>query len=631
MITKKYALFLLTLFFTISTFSQLSFCNGSKGIPIFMEDFGSGTDFGPQLPAGATSYTYIAGRPDDGLYTLYYRTNLYNSWHNSPDHTPDNQPNGTNGKALIVNASFTAGEFYKRVVTGLCVNTTFEFTAWLMNVYNSSSTGACSGTGIPINVTFEIWDATETTLLQTGNTGAINGTSSAIWTQYGLVFTTSPGQTSVVLKMKNNGVGGCGNDLAIDDIMFRSCGDFITIRTNLTTDSSYKICEDATPISINLEVNSASTAPHVYQWQESTDNVNWNDIAGANAVNYATPNLIASHYYRVKIAQDNANLNNIFCSTVSEIFSFLVYPKPLAPLSNGNLIICQNDTIPALTVSTIATENVNWYSAPTGGTLLQSNSIAYTPSTAGTFYAESYTILNSCTSSNRTPVQLTMNPIPTISPNDTAILCETKTVELDAGINNVTYAWSTTETTKKITVAAPGTYTVTVTGANGCNNLKTIVVTENLIPIITNVQINERQVTIITVVAGDYEYSLDGISYQNSNVFENTIGGVKKAHVREKNNCGKDTFDFTLIVFPKFFTPNGDTFNDFFSIEGFQSITNTTISIFDRYGKLITYLNPKNPFWDGTSNGNPLPANDYWYKAILEDGTEIKGHFSLIR
>ena len=66
-------------------------------------------------------------------------------------------------------------------------------------------------------------------------------------------------------------------------------------------------------------------------------------------------------------------------------------------------------------------------------------------------------------------------------------------------------------------------------------------------------------------------------------------------------------------------------------MEGFQSITNTTISIFDRYGKLITYLNPKNPFWDGTLHGNPIPASDYWYNAILQDGTELKGHFALIR
>ncbi len=626
---KKVTFLLLLIFSSFQSFGQLGFCNGSKGIPIFTEDFGSGTDYGPALPSGVTSYTFIAGTPDDGLYTLFYRTNQYGSWHNSPDHTPDNQPNGTNGKSLIINASFTPSEFYKRVVSGLCVNTTFEFSSWLMNVFNSTST-ACSGNSIPINVTFEIWDSTETILLQSGNTGNINPTSSAIWTQYGLVFTTGIGQTSVVLKMRNNGVGGCGNDLAIDDIMFRSCGDFTTIGSTGITGNTYIVCEDVTPININLQVNSSGITPNVFQWQESLDNVIWNDIIGENSNNYDTPNIITSHYYRVKVAQDVANLNNVFCSTISEIFSVIVKPKPLAPLSNGDKSICENDPISALSVTTLGSESVNWYSAATGGSLLQSNSVAFTPTNAGIFYAESYT-LNTCVSTNRTAVQLTLNPIPAIIQNETAILCETKSVLLDAGINNVTYNWSTTETSKSISVSNPGTYTVSVTSTNGCTNLKTIVVTENLIPIITDVVINERQVTIITSFSGDFEYSLDGINYQNYNVFENTIGGVKKAYVREKNNCGKAIFNFTLIVFPKFFTPNGDTFNDYFSMEGFQSITNTTISIFDRYGKLITYLNPKNPFWDGTLHGNPIPASDYWYNAILQDGTELKGHFALIR
>jgi gliding motility-associated-like protein len=35
--------------------------------------------------------------------------------------------------------------------------------------------------------------------------------------------------------------------------------------------------------------------------------------------------------------------------------------------------------------------------------------------------------------------------------------------------------------------------------------------------------------------------------------------------------------------------------------------------------------------WNGTFNGAPLPSDDYWYSIKLEDGREIKGHFSLIR
>ena len=87
----------------------------------------------------------------------------------------------------------------------------------------------CGGNGIPINVRFEIWDITDTNLLASGDTGNVSGSTSPDWLQYGLVFQTEPGQTAVILKMINNGIGGCGNDLAIDDIVFKTCGDFISI------------------------------------------------------------------------------------------------------------------------------------------------------------------------------------------------------------------------------------------------------------------------------------------------------------------------------------------------------------------------------------------------------------------
>jgi gliding motility-associated-like protein len=56
--------------------------------------------------------------------------------------------------------------------------------------------------------------------------------------------------------------------------------------------------------------------------------------------------------------------------------------------------------------------------------------------------------------------------------------------------------------------------------------------------------------------------------------------------------------------------------------------TNSIIFIYDRYGKLITKI-IQSDGWDGTFNGNPLPSDDYWYTAKLQDGRETKGHFSL--
>ena len=89
-----------------NTNAQLGFCGGNSGDAIFTETFGAGTTNGPALPAGTTTYTYVNGEPIDGSYTISSST-PYFDWFNINDHTPGD----TNGKAFIVNASFTRGIF----------------------------------------------------------------------------------------------------------------------------------------------------------------------------------------------------------------------------------------------------------------------------------------------------------------------------------------------------------------------------------------------------------------------------------------------------------------------------------------------------------------------------------------
>ncbi|WP_284652637.1 T9SS type B sorting domain-containing protein [Flavobacterium terrisoli] len=415
---KKIFSFLLLLL-SATGYSQLGFCGGSKGDPIFSENFGNGTNYGPALPAGITNYSFVVGNPNDGSYTLYYRTNLYSTWHYSLDHTPDAM-NGTNGKALIVNANAsTTGDFYKRTVTGLCANTTFEFSAWLMNIYNPGS-GFCGAGEIPINVRFEIWNDTETVLLGSGNTGSIMGSAAPLWQQFALVFTTVS-ETSVVLKMKNNGLGGCGNDLAIDDIEFRSCGDLTTITSPSVVGDTFVTCQ--TPISIALQAVTAGVGPYFYQWQSSTNGGIWTDIPGETHANLTTPSLSTTTYFRTKIAQDIANINNPFCSTLSNVFTVSFLAQPTNSVSNGDQTICSNQSIPALTVTATAGNGVNWYDAATGGNLLLANSTSFTPTTPGTYYAETYNTSSNCINSTRVPVSLTIISQPTAAISGTNSVC----------------------------------------------------------------------------------------------------------------------------------------------------------------------------------------------------------------
>ncbi len=93
----------------------------------------------------------------------------------------------------------------------------------------------------------------------------------------------------------------------------------------------------------------------------------------------------------------------------------------------------------------------------------------------------------------------------------------------------------------------------------------------------------------------------------------------------------KETFS---IIFPKFFTPNEDGYNDFWQYvppSENNGITIETIHIYDRYGILLSQVDPSSKGWDGTFKGKRLPSSDYWFKAITNDAQEITGHFSLKR
>ena len=126
---------------------------------------------------------------------------------------------------------------------------------------------------------------------------------------------------------------------------------------------------------------------------------------------------------------------------------------------------------------------------------------------------------------------------------------------------------------------------------------------------------------------------MDSGAFQSSNVFNNVPAGIHEIFVKDNHGCGIATQTISVIGAPPYFTPNGDSWNDTWNIKGTsQSFNyNSTIYIYDRYGKLLKQIYAKGNGWDGTLDGQPLPATDYWYVLYLEDGRIAKGHFSLIR
>lgn len=220
-----------------------------------------------------------------------------------------------------------------------------------------------------------------------------------------------------------------------------------------------------------------------------------------------------------------------------------------------------------------------------------------------------------------------------------------ETITLEGGVtesvpNNYYYNWSTGETTINIEVNDIGTYEVLVTKPLGCTNQRTIVVLASSTAIIETIEITDlsenNTISILVSGDGDYVYALDDENgmYQESNNFENVPAGIHSVYIKDiKADCGIVSGDVSVLGFPKFFTPNGDTVNDTWQIKGFSSEFEITarIEIFNRFGKLITVLNSNNLEWNGTFNGELLPADDYWFVAKLQYGRTYNGHFTLKR
>ena len=622
----KTEFFLFLLLFTAPrVFGQLGFCEGSKGDAIFHEDFGSGSTTGSPLPSGITNYSFVTGDPNDGEYTISGRIGLDNgTWHS---YLPGTNISG--GRALIVNADYNAGRFYRTPISGLCENTTYEFSAFLLNVYDRSS-GACENGGIPVNVRFEIWDETDSYVIKSGSTGDIPSTNSPQWRQYGLTFQTSPGQEAVILKMFNEGAGGCGNDLAIDDIIFRSCGDLTLVTTPDSTTSNFSICEEDSPASLVLYANPDFSvySQHFFQWQESTDNQNWNDIAGETGDSFITSPLTTSTYYRVKVAEDAVNLNNNLCSSASDSFFVEIIETPMAPVSKGDIAACENDPV-ALEVEVQAGETVNWYDAAINGNLVAEGTTSFFPTAAGTYFAEAVKD-DSCKSGPRIAVNYSIYSIPLVQ-DETIFYCGDGTLLLQAGVANMEYFWNTGETTSIIEISAPGMYKVTITTSNGCVLEREIEVLKVPVAGIEDVFSAASTVTILPSNPGLFEYSLDGINFQLSNKFINVSGGVYTAFMRDLEQCNTVSIEFPHIVVPQFITPNGDGYNDYFQLNGIEYFDFSEVRIFDRYGKLLKSGRGENFRWDGIFNNRNLPADDYWYEVSIENYPLIKGHFSLMR
>lgn len=235
--------------------------------------------------------------------------------------------------------------------------------------------------------------------------------------------------------------------------------------------------------------------------------------------------------------------------------------------------------------------------------------------------------------------QLIVSAFPQLGVDETITICDGSSQLLSVSPEYSNYLWSTGEVTSSISVNTAGNYTVTVSqdfGDVSCEATKTFSVDVSGIATIESIITEDFTANTNTILVevsgfGDYEYSLDGFNYQPQGFFANLQSGNYTVFVKDKNGCGIVTEDLYLLNYKKFFTPNGDRDNQYWQILGSQFEPVLQVSIYNRYGKLLTAFRGDDVGWDGTYNGERMPTSDYWFAVKRGNGKYHYGHFTLKR
>lgn len=606
---------------------QAQTCTGNLGDNIFTEgDFGAApANVLFPNPNIAPDYTYnTAPPPSDGQYVVTNNTAiwsaLYPTWLAIGDNSPD-----PNGYMMVVNASFEPGLFYDRVIDELCENTLYEFSADIINLIQVGVAGH-----LDPNVSFLLDDVVQFT---TGDIAASNE-----WQTYGFTFTTVPGQTSIRLSLRNNAPGGIGNDLALDNISFRTCGDDASI----LPDQAANICEDGEPLTLTATVEGDLYDDPAIQWQVSPDGVNdWTNIPGATGTTYVHNILSAGqYYYRFLLANGTGNLQNEKCRINSNVKIVIVLPKEYSIIDT----ICTGLTYPV-------------------GNSLYTNTGNYTDSLLNSFGCDSIVSTN-----------LTVLPLPPIQPifSTSSPACfdeENGQITVTSVLNGYppyAYNWSGGLSTTNVLADVVGntSYDLLITDRFGCQ-LDTAIFLPA--PGTLNVDLGVDQ----AIELGDQVSIIANINFPAVNYlwtssnpnevlpctaapdcpqisWQPTQDQYIYLTTEDENGCTVTDSVFIAVTpiydlyIPNAFSPNQDGVNDYFSVYGKQSrvLQINSLTVFNRWGQLVYQqknlaLGTPGEGWDGRSKGKIADQGVYIYtvEVLFLDGTvkEFSGDITLLR
>lgn len=229
------------------------------------------------------------------------------------------------------------------------------------------------------------------------------------------------------------------------------------------------------------------------------------------------------------------------------------------------------------------------------------------------------------------------------------------------GAEPYTFAWTGpngfAENGTPIVNLNPGGYTVIVNDGNGCEITETYEVTQpevlNIAPLISpeypngynlsGFQSGDGVITTPQVTGGTEPYTYDwssdnGYTSTSGNNQLNLQAGTYILLVTDANQC-TDTASIILVEpipleIPNGISPNGDGFNDFFSVRGLDNFPENRLLVFNRWGNQVyeesDYRNA-NPWYGTNMDGKELPEGTYFVIVELTGADNLKGYLEIRR
>lgn len=521
----------------------------------------------------------------------------HTNFSNCTDHTP---APGT--QMMVVNGSGTPNTNVWCQTVAVSPNTDYQLGTWAASALNDPNVA---------QLQFSINNSVLGTVFSPISTGCT-------WTQFFQTWNSGI-QTSAQICIKNQNIGGSGNDFMLDDITFTPIcyeRDSIVVTTIaapvITATPNDSICTGELS-----NITASSNSPNLtYTWNPGA--------IVSPTLNVSPP---SSAFYTVKAV----DLNGCFSNLISRMV--FVQAAPTVSLQFSDTICAGNQ---ASVIANTTGTNLTYEWTPN----LSTNSVLVDFPPTSTSY--SIMVTNSVGCSAYDTASIYVIPTLTNSISGSLVVCEgdSTTLTVSGNQTGMEYLWSTGETGNSIVVTSAEAGSFSVTGNyHGCPEASAnTVVSVQAVPqlslpadfitcpgefIVATATSSTPGAVFNWINLGltgstqTISPTLSGYIYVTSQV-GNCVSPVDSFFIDISPNC--------FFEIPNVFTPNGDNSNDFFHLVDYSGISSLTCVILNRWGNKVASFDKPDFKWDGTDgNGHKVADGTYFY--IIEAENYAKQAF----